>query len=504
MESSHNLNLLKNVVQTAPLPIAVYIGEELRITLANDAIIKIWDKGNEVIGKCYTDILPELSSQKIFDQAREVFRTGKPFHAFNERVDIVVGGVLKKHYFNYSFTPVTDDGGNIIGIMNTGADVTDLNTARLEKFEAQHRLALALESADLGTYETNLTTNSVVTSERFDKIWGIKRASKREDIAALIHPDDMSIRENAHAYALANNGNLFYEARVVHNDQSIHWVRVKGKIIFDAQQQPLSLIGIVQDITEQKLFSESLEQQVMKKTEELQRSNDDLLQFAHIVSHDLKEPVRKIQIFNSLLKSEPKKTVEEGIAFINKVDLAVNRMTLLIDGILNYSTLNANSYQVEEIDLNTTIDNITTDLELIIEEKQAILVKDEFPKIEGVPILIHQLLYNLINNALKFSKADEPPRVIISGQSVELENEKYIEIKVKDNGIGISAANSAKIFDAFQRLHSKNEYEGNGLGLSLCKKIAERHNGVIKVMGEENVGTEFIVTLPLKQRLSSI
>ena len=504
MESHVDLSLLKNVVNTAPLPIAVYVGEELRIALANDAIIKIWGKGNQIIGKLYTEILPELESQEIFARAKQVFHTGVPYHALNERVDIMINGTLKKHYFNYSFTPVYTNEGNLLGVMNTGADVTDLSIARLEKQEAEYRLTLALDSADLGTYETDIVTSTVTTSPRFDKIWGITQPLTRDVVASRVYPEDKAIRKDAHIEALTNGGNLFYEARVVHEDESLHWVRVKGKVIFNAHNEPVSLIGIAQDITEQKILSEELELLVQKKTDELQRSNSDLLQFAHIVSHDLKEPVRKIKMFNDLLKSEPQKTIEESLVYIDKVDTATKRMTLLINGILEYSTMNASNYPIEEIDLNVTIEDISTDLELMIQEKQAILIKDEFPKIQGVPILIHQLFYNLINNALKFSKSTEPPHIIISAKLIEVEKVKSIAISVKDKGIGISAAFSEKIFDAFHRLHSKSEFEGNGLGLSLCQKIAKRHNGSIKVIGEENVGCEFIVTLPLTQDVSSI
>lgn len=481
----------------------VYTGYELKIELANQSMLNTWGKGNDVIGKTYTEILPELQNQEIFDQARAVLNTGIPFHAKNQRVDIVIDGTLKPHYFNYSFTPLYDSEGAVYAVMNTGADVTDLNMAQLEKQEAERRLGLALDSADLGTYQTNLITNDVTTSPRFNAIWDIKQNTTRDVIVSRVHPDDKLIREDAHKKAL-KDGNLCYEARVIHTDHSIHWIRVKGKIVFNEQHQPLTLIGIVQDITDQKLFSDQLAQQVLKKTEELQRSNNDLLQFAHIVSHDLKEPIRKIKVFNDLLKSEPTKTVEDNIAYINKVELAAQRMTLLIDGILEYSTLNASNYKIEQIDLNDIIDNIVTDLELIIQEKQAILVKDDFPKIEGVRILIHQLFYNLINNALKFSKATEPPRVIISSRLIEIEKIKYIEITVRDNGIGIDSEYTEKIFEAFHRLHSKKEYEGNGLGLSLCKKIAERHNGTIKVTGQANIGSDFIITLPLQQQSSTL
>ncbi|MCA1919912.1 MAG: PAS domain-containing sensor histidine kinase, partial [Flavobacterium piscis] len=178
------------------------------------------------------------------------------------------------------------------------------------------------------------------------------------------------------------------------------------------------------------------------------------------------------------------------------------RMQNIIEGILAYSTLDKRSQPVEEINLDLVIENIKTDLELIINEKGAILVISELPQIEGAPILIHQLFYNLVHNALKFSKADEPPRVIITSDIIKnQEGIEVLEIKIKDNGIGLDIVDTEKIFTAFERLHSKDQFEGNGLGLglALCRKIAKRHNGSITAVGEKDNGAEFTVTLPLKQ-----
>ena len=225
-----------------------------------------------------------------------------------------------------------------------------------------------------------------------------------------------------------------------------------------------------------------------------------------MVSHDLKEPVRKIKTFNSILKNEYKADFSENAKkFLQKVDQSAQRMQNIIEGILAYSTLDKRSQPVEEINLDLVIENIKTDLELIINEKGAILVISELPEIEGAPILIHQLFYNLVHNALKFSKADEPPRVIITSNIVSnQEGIELLEIKIKDNGIGLDPVFAEKIFDAFERLHSKDQFEGNGLGLALCRKIAKRHNGSITAAGEKDNGAEFTVTLPLKQSTNYI
>jgi light-regulated signal transduction histidine kinase (bacteriophytochrome) len=299
---------------------------------------------------------------------------------------------------------------------------------------------------------------------------------------------------------------MSYEARIVNLDSSIRWVKIDGKIIKDENGSPITIIGIIQDIHEQKQFQEELKKQVAQNTEELKRSNDDLLHFANIVSHDLKEPVRKIKTFNSLLRNEPETIFNENSKkYLGKVDQAAQRMQIIIEGILAYSTLDKKTQLVEKINLDQVIENIKTDLELIINEKGAILVISELPVIEGAPILIHQLFYNLIHNALKFSKADEPPRVIITSAIINSGNDiALLQIKIKDNGIGLDQVYAEKIFDAFERLHSKDEFEGNGLGLALCRKIAKRHNGSISANGVKDNGAEFTVTLPLKQSAETI
>jgi len=194
----------------------------LRIALANDAIIKIWGKGPNVIGKLYTEILPELSGHELFENAKNVFHTGIPFNAFNERVDIIVDGILQKSYFNYSFSPVYNNEGKIFGVIKTGTDVTGVNVAKLKIEKAEYRLNLALDSADMGTYETNLEENTIFTSKRFNAIWDVSEPVTRERLVSSLHPDDRDLRADAHAKAILNGGNLFYEARVVHRDQSVH------------------------------------------------------------------------------------------------------------------------------------------------------------------------------------------------------------------------------------------------------------------------------------------
>lgn len=495
-EENHRLN---GVTETAPFPIGVYVGHDLKIEMANAKMIETFGKGSDVIGKSYAEILPELEHQEIFEQLRGVLATGVPFHARNKRVDIIIDGTLKKHYFNYSFTPLLDTNGNIYGVMNTGADVTDLNIARQQTTESDEKLRMALNAAGLGIYEIDLVSGQITTSGNFNTIWDIDDPVTQDGILSRLHPDDLHIREQAHRN-VDRAGRICYDIRIIHRNNAVRWLKINGKFITDSTGARVSLMGIVQDITDAKQFAEQLEHLVRQRTADLERSNEDLMQFAHVINHDLKEPVRKIMMFNGIIENEYAGNTEgRGMLYLKKVKAATDRMATMIDGVLNYSTINASGYPAEKVNLNSIIENIKTDLELVIDEKKAILILDELPEVEGSPILLHQLFYNLINNALKFSRADVPPRVIVSAEVKGINDEDYVLITVSDNGIGFEDIYTDKIFNVFERLHSKDAFDGTGLGLALCKKIVERHNGQLSAKGSLNVGADFTVTLPLFQ-----
>ena len=499
-----NIRILKDIVENTPLPIAVYTGDKLKIELANTAMIHTWGKGNQVIGKNYLDVLPEIKNDAFFEQATNVLKSGIAYHGKNKKVDLIIDGNMKSHYFNYSFIPLFDADEKVYGVMNTGVDVTELYLAKQQVQSAEERLRIAIESSGMGTYEIDLATKEIKSCDNFNQITYINETISSAELITKLHPDDVAVREKAYKEA-EQTGKISYEARILNNDLSSKWIKINGKIIKDENGEPITIIGTVQDINEHKKFQEELKKQVAENTEQLRRSNDDLLHFANVVSHDLREPVRKIKIFNNYIRREKDSNFNENsIKYLNKIDQSAERMQNIIEGILDYSTLDKNKQPIEEIDLNEIVENIKTDLELIIKEKGAILITSELPVIQGAAILINQLFYNLIQNALKFSKNDEPPRVIISCLLLNKDNIDWVEIIIKDNGIGLEAAFVERIFNAFERLHSKDQYEGNGLGLSLCRKIAKRHNGTITAKGEKDNGAEFVVTLPIKQIEESI
>ena len=499
-----NISLLQDIAENALLPTAVYTGPDLIIGFVNRAMKETWGKGDQVIGKKFTEVLPENKQQYLFDQAIRVLKTGIPIHINDEKVELDRNGVITAYYFNYSFTPLYDIDRNIYGVINTVVDVTELHKSRQETIDADEKLKMAIDASGIGTYEINLSTKEIKACDNFKNILSIDNLTDIDDLVSRIHPDDLAVREDAHKKA-ATEGVISYEARVKDNEQSYKWVKITGKIIRDQNGTPQTIIGTILDINEHKQFEEELKKQVTQNTEELRRSNDDLLHFASIVSHDLKEPVRKIKIFNNVLKNETQDHIsEKAKKYFDKLDQSAQRMQNIIEGILAYSTINKSIQTVEKIDLNEIIENIKIDLELIIKERGAIFITKKLPDIEGAPILIHQLFYNLIQNALKFSKPDQPPRVTVKSKLIKDNDIDFIKITIKDNGIGLDQIYADRIFNAFERLHSKDEYEGTGLGLSLCRKIAERHSGTISALGEKDNGAEFLVTLPVRQTQTTI
>ena len=258
------------------------------------------------------------------------------------------------------------------------------------------------------------------------------------------------------------------------------------------------LIHLDKSISKQKKADEELK----TFAEKLQRSNRELEGFAHIASHDLQEPLRKVVAFGDRLAAKYSETLgEQGRDYLKRMQSAGKRMQNLINSLLTFSRVTTKGLPFVPVNLVKVTRDVLSDLEVRIEQANAHIEIGDLPTIDADPLQMPQLLQNLISNALKFAKKDTPPLIKIYGKVIQdYGGNNLSQLTVEDNGIGFDEKYADRIFDIFQRLYGREEYEGSGIGLSICRKIVERHNGKITAESSPGKGTSFIITLPLKQR----
>jgi len=758
-------NRFRNLVLDAPVATAIYHGEDMVIQLANEAMLHLWGKDASVIGKKLREALPELDGQPFHDLLDEVYKTGVTYRSKEGKADLIVDGRLQSYYFNFTYKALKNAEGEIYAILNMAVDITDQVLSKNKINESEQRLRIAIEAADMGTFDLDMLQDKVVYSERFAEIFSISQGEKLtpDYIIKRIHPEDADKRLKAYQDAYVT-GILTYEVRLIMDEGNIKWIKADGKILYDHEGTPYRMYGTVLDITREKeafdsvkeselqlrqlinglpiafytvdetgrlnLFNEAavilwgrnpekgkdfwcgahklfladgtflphdecpvaiafrqnkrvhaeaiverpdgekryvlayaqpisniedrqtgamnvvvditdrkkverdllkseakfrllsdimpqfiwtsdrkgklnyfspslgeysgkniddflvndawleivhpeereqniiqwlesvrtgddfifehrflrhdgtyrwqlsravpqknskgeiqmwvgtstdihdritsaveLERQVELRTAELLKLNEQLLQtnheleqFAYVASHDLQEPLRKIQTFIGLIQQN-REDKDKSDSYFEKVNKSAKRMSRLINDVLDYSRLSKVEDQFSEmVDLNEILENIKIDFELLVEEKNAVIVNDVLPVIKGNPLQLNQLFFNLLSNSLKF--CDKAPLISITCQWVEADQHeqipgKHLVLTFKDNGIGFEQQYAEKIFTIFQRLNVQHEYSGTGIGLAVCKKIVDNHKGIITAQSKLNAGAEFNVYLPV-------
>lgn len=529
-QMSESEQRFESLIRQASVGMIVLTGEEMRVEIVNDMYGRLIGRTPEELqGKQLFSIIPEAERQfrSIIDGVRlsgkSQYQYDHPYRVFDRN------GTEKFGYLNLVYQPYYGVDGSASGVMVLCHDVTEQVESRKRIQEAEAKLRVAIESGDLGTYELDMTTGNLTLSDRFKEIWGVEDNFSRDSLASKVHPDDQFAREQAHQHSLVT-GQLFYEVRIISGHQKYKWVRINGRVLFDKNGKPISLLGVVQDISNQKDYTEQLDKLVQERTEELQTLNEELVatneelseanerllsanreleQFAYVASHDLQEPLRKLQTFSHLLRDRFSTQLNEGaLAYVEKIKSSAARMSHLIKDLLDYSRLAHNKPLFQPIDLNMIITNVLSDYELLIAQKKATIEVDDLPTVHAIPIQMNQLFHNLIGNSLKFVRKTTVPVIAIKCEEakgeevkdfVRLKKDKiYFKFTVSDNGIGFSQQYADQIFSIFQQLNDKSKFGGYGIGLSLCKRIVENHSGVIYANGVENEGATFTFFLPVK------
>jgi signal transduction histidine kinase len=269
------------------------------------------------------------------------------------------------------------------------------------------------------------------------------------------------------------------------------------------QEQKLMVINknLAAEISERKNSEEkvrALNLQLLETIDKIEAANKELDRFAFMASHDLQEPLRKIRIFCSRLSEKYDNLFDdEARLYLSRMQNSTDRMQQLIQDILTFSKISFEKKEFVNSDLNVILQDTLVDLDMSIKDKQAQIISEKLPELCINPNLVRPLFFNLIGNALKYSKADTPPIIKIYADINNTTGNKYCRIFFNDNGIGFDQKYSEQIFGMFTRLHPKNEYEGTGVGLALCKKIVEEHEGYISAISTTGVGSTFIVSFPL-------
>ncbi len=306
-----------------------------------------------------------------------------------------------------------------------------------------------------------------------------------------------------------STGKALQEGWRVRKDKTLFWASVVITAIHNDKGTVIGFSKVTHDLTDKKEADNKIKEnasQLQEKNQELEKMNVELQSFAYVSSHDLQEPLRKIQIFATrILEKEHQKLSEEGKDYFSRMQKAANRMQTLIEDLLMYSRTNNTEKVFKKTELNTIVNDVKSDLKEMLVQKNAIVEANTLCKVNIIPFQFRQLLNNLISNSIKFSVPERQLVVqvkceILTGDQLKIESfspeKKYCHLSVADNGIGFDPQYKDRIFEVFQRLHGKEEYSGTGIGLAIVKKIVENHSGVITATGELNKGATFDIYFP--------
>jgi len=407
----------------------------------------------------------------------------------------------------------------------------------------RQRLTFAQRVGRIGTFEWDIPSTRITWTSELEALYGLPPGGlegRYERWRQSVHPDDLARAEESLQRAARGEASYEAEFRVIWPDGSIHWLLAKGNLQIDETRGTRRIIGVNIDITERKEAEEqiasktallqiahqelqhlnaNLESLVIQRTHEylemvetlrqlnaeLERSNQELQDFAHVASHDLQEPLRKIQAFGNLLEEEYGQELGDGKAYLDRMRVAASRMQRLINDLLMFARVTTRAQPFLETDLNLIAQEAIEDLEASVRLHQGKIELGPLPTIEADPLQMRQVFQNLIGNALKFHKPDVPPHVRISAEvrnqagADSSPEQQFCTLRVEDNGIGFDEKYLDRIFTVFQRLHGKGQYEGTGVGLAVVRKIITRHNGTITAQSTPGVGSTFIIVLPTTQ-----
>ncbi len=524
----------KTVIEQAPVAMLVLKGPDMVFDTVNDSMLALIDKTPDIIGKPMLAVLPEITGQAVTGIMEKVYASGEAHYAWEILVQLNRNGRLEDAYFNVAYTPMRRN-GVITGIIEVATEVTEQVKARIALEKSEQRFRTFIEEAPfaIGVYVTEdivIESSNKVLLNMWSKDGSVIGKPMEEAIPELKGQPFIdllkSVYRTGETYETSEQRAELFE----NGELKQFWFNFTYKPLKNEKGEVYAILHMAVDVSAQvkarerlkeaeedlRKAQQNLERQVEQQTSELRmanldlkRSNDSLQQFAYVASHDLQEPLRKIQSFGSLLQEQYARELgESGHDMLRRMQHASERMSLLIKDLLAYSRITTHKNGFQPVDLNKVLERVLDTLELQIADAGAQLTFDKLPEIQGDPLHLGQLFQNLLSNAIKFRKPGVSPVVTVTCQEVmddqlpetvhpSVKAALYYKISVTDNGIGFDNKYLDRIFEVFQRLHGKSIYEGTGIGLAICQKVVANHGGGITARSEPGYGATFDVYLPV-------
>jgi len=407
-----------------------------------------------------------------------------------------------------------DKKGEPVKMIGTIMDITDEKNNQEILMKSEEKFRLLADSMPQHIWTSDALGNLNYFNESVFTYSGIPVDEiERKGWLQIVHPEDREMNVNVWMESIKTGNDFLLEHRFKRFDGEYRWQLSRAIAQKDAEGNIQMWVGTSTDIQDQKDFTSQLEREVQERTAQLELQNKDLINmnielqsFAYISSHDLQEPLRKIQTFASRLSDLDEQNISANAkSYLSRIEVAAKRMQTLIQDLLEYSRTSSAERVFVKSNMDDIAEEITSDFSERIEEKSAQINFQPLGEATIIPFQFRQLLHNLVGNALKFSRKGVAPVIEIAAerikgssipQEVSYPNKIYYHLKVTDNGIGFDAEYNERVFEVFKRLNTESEFAGTGIGLAIVKKIVDNHKGIITASGEKNIGATFDVYIP--------
>jgi len=528
-ESEANLRLL---IDSAPVAIGLLKGENLIIEAANPSILHVWGKDASVLGMPLIEALPELKGQEYPALLANVYQSGVPYYGSEARVELFRDGRKEPVYFNFVYTPIFES-DRVNGIIVVASEISDQVRAKLKIADSERKLRNLIDEAPIAI--SLFVGRDLVIENPNDamlKIWGKGNSvagKKLVDVLPELRAQPfMQILDDVYTTGIAYHSDAARADLVIDGVMKTFYFDFTYQPLRDSDGKIYAILDMAIDVTSQiesrsmlekseekyRQLASELEQHIQKRTNELRKANQELTvsntnlqQFAYAASHDMQEPLRKIQSFSSRLQTQYEDILDtSGVFMLNRMQDAGKRMSMMIDDLLAYSRLSTRDGEFSVVNMNKVVAEVLSDLEIAVQESGARVITEELIPVWGNARQLSQLIQNIISNSVKYRNEEQKPVIQIRSSrvyqqdteiSTDLASDQgYIKIEIEDNGIGFSMEHLDRIFQMFQRLHGRSEYSGSGIGLALCRKVVQNHNGHLTAVSEEGKGATFIIYLP--------